>query len=88
MAALMMVQGRSVEVYVWLIQRCVSIVVKRDTEPKTDRGIIHLERLINSGAVAQEGKESAPLTLTILTHNERQPTHQTGDCTHTHKHTH
>lgn len=34
---------------------------------------------------AQEGEESAPLTLTTLTHDEQQPTHQTGDCTsHTH----
>ena len=61
------------------------VVVKQDSEPKTDQRMIQKKK--NTGAVALEGKESAPLTLTTLTHDERQPTHQIGDCTYTHIHT-
>ena len=49
-------QGHSVEVYVQLIQIYVSIVVKRDMEPKTDQRMIHLKRLIDSGRPRRRGR--------------------------------
>ena len=44
------------EVYVQLIQMYVSIVVKRDTEPKTDLRMILLKRLIDSGRRLRRGR--------------------------------